>query len=227
MKLREEFGFHHHCDTLLRWRHRFLRFISPNPATCLTGIIQVDETYFRKCFKGHRTWADGGQIDGRPARKRGGASKRGLSREQVPVLTAIDSNSDIRQETLRDRKRVTIITAIRPWVKEQSVICSDGEAAYRSLAQASNCAYVRVQLKAKSNPAIEPRPDQRLPQELERPHQSGLPRRQHRISPALSWLGQAMHAGRRIRQSNRQRDAGVDPTCPTATVLAEPRGVAG
>lgn len=150
MKLREEFGFHHHCDTLLRWRHRFLRFISPNPAKCLTGIIQVDETYFRKCYKGHKTWADGGQIDGRPARKRGGASKRGLSREQVPVLTAIDSNSDICQETLRDRKRVTIITAMRPWVKEQSVICSDGEAAYRSIAQAANCAYVRVQLKAKS-----------------------------------------------------------------------------
>lgn len=75
---------------------------------------------------------------------------RGLSREQVPVLTAIDSNKDIRQESLSDRKRVTITTAMRPWIQDQSVICSDGESVYRSIAAASNCAYVRVKLKEKS-----------------------------------------------------------------------------
>lgn len=150
MNLREKFGFHHHCDTLLRWRHRFLQFVAPNPTTGLKGVIQADETYFRRCYKGHKTWARGGLIDGRLARKRGGASMRGLSREQVPVLTAIDSNRDIRQTPLSDRKRVTIMTAMRPWIQEQSVICSDGEEAYRSMALESNCAHVRVKLKEKS-----------------------------------------------------------------------------
>ena len=150
VKLREKFGFHHHCDTLLRWRHRFLRFVAPNPPSRLTGVIQVDETYFRKCYKGHKAWARGGLIDGRLARKRGGASKRGLSREQAPVLTAIDSNNDIFQEKLPDRKRVTITNVLRPWIQEQSVICSDGEGAYRSIASDANCAYVRVKLKTRS-----------------------------------------------------------------------------
>jgi len=151
-KLREDFGFAHHCDTLLRWRHRFLGFLQPNPPANLTGVIQVDETYFRKCYKGHREWVNGGKIDDRPARRRGGANKRGLSNEQVPVLTAIDSGNFICQQPLPNRKRATVTAVMRPWIQEQSVICSDGEPVYRSIAALSNCGYTKVKLKEK-NPA--------------------------------------------------------------------------
>tara|TARA_R110002020_G_scaffold58372_1_gene160009 strand:- start:597 stop:1595 length:999 start_codon:yes stop_codon:yes gene_type:complete len=148
--LRENFDFDHHVDTLLRWRHCFLAFISPNPGTRLSGVIQVDETYFRKSYKGHKRWFNGGQIDGRTARKRGGASKRGLSNEQVPVLTAMDTNNYICQQKLPDRKRTTITAAMRPWVQGQSVICSDGEPAYRSIATLTDCEHIRVKLKEKT-----------------------------------------------------------------------------
>ncbi len=148
--LREDYGFDHHVDTLLRWRHRFLAFVSANPEGRLNGVIQVDETYFRTSYKGHKTWLKGGQIDGRKARKRGGASLRGLSKEQVPVLTAIDSNNFIFQQRLPDRKRRTISATMRPWVEAQSVICSDGEPAYRSIAEMAECAHFRIKLRGKS-----------------------------------------------------------------------------
>ncbi len=146
-KLRENFGFDHPCDTLLRWRHRFLRFMEPNPTTSLAGVIQVDETYFRKCYKGHKDWVNGGEIDGRPARKRGGASKRGLSNEQVPVLTAIDSGNYIFQQALSNRRKSSIRNAMNHWVREQSVICSDGNSVYEDIAVTSNRGYVLVKLK--------------------------------------------------------------------------------
>lgn len=147
--LREEFGFDHHVDTLLRWRHRFLAFIAPNPKVTLSGVIQVDETYFRTSYKGHKTWFNGGQIDEREPRKRGGASKRGLSDEQVPVLTAMDTSNYICQEKLSNRRKTTITAALRPWVQEQSVICSDGEPAYQHIATLTSCEHIRVQLKKK------------------------------------------------------------------------------
>ena len=49
----------------------------------LKGIVEADETYVLESRKGARGL-------GRKARRRGGKAKRGLSREQVPVLMAAD-----------------------------------------------------------------------------------------------------------------------------------------
>ena len=75
------------CDvavsTAFRWRHRFLA-AARSDSEVLKGIVEADETYFLESRKGARGL-------GRKARRRGGkAKKRGLSREQVPVLMAAD-----------------------------------------------------------------------------------------------------------------------------------------
>jgi len=75
--------------TAFRWRHRLLdgvRYLQPG---ILRGLVEVDETYFRQSFKGSRHLPLG-----RKAKKRGmPAEKRGLSREQIPVLVARDRSS--------------------------------------------------------------------------------------------------------------------------------------
>jgi transposase-like protein len=72
-------------STAFRWRHRFLQAPAMDKPTKLKGIVEADETFILESFKGKRSGLP------RPARKRGGkAAKRGLSREQIPVLVARD-----------------------------------------------------------------------------------------------------------------------------------------
>jgi transposase-like protein len=58
-------------DTSFRWRHRFLQLPKQKKATAVSGIVEVDETYFLKSQKGAR------KIAGRKARKRGGKASGG------------------------------------------------------------------------------------------------------------------------------------------------------
>ena len=87
------------CDvavsTAFRWRHRFLA-AARSDSEVLKGIVEADETYVLESRKGARGL-------GRKARRRGGkAKKRGLSREQVPVLMA--SKNAIVQQTGAERR---------------------------------------------------------------------------------------------------------------------------
>ena len=68
------------------WRHRFLALPANLKARKESGIVETDETFFLRSYKGQR----GGLP--RRARKRGGrrAAKRGLSREQVLGLVIRD-----------------------------------------------------------------------------------------------------------------------------------------
>src|SRR3954447_14604224 len=73
------------ASTAFRWRHRFLQAPALDKPAKLTGIVEADETFILESFKGKRSDLP------RPARKRGGkAVKRGLSREQIPILVARD-----------------------------------------------------------------------------------------------------------------------------------------
>ena len=60
--------------TAFRWRHRFLSALNLDKPPCLSGIVEADETFILKSFKGKRRDLP------RASRKRGGkAAKRGLS----------------------------------------------------------------------------------------------------------------------------------------------------
>ena len=72
-----------HCATAFSGRHRGREGPEQRNPTVLGGIVEVDETYFLRSFKGPRAGLP------RPAKKRGmPAAQRGLSPEQIPVLTA-------------------------------------------------------------------------------------------------------------------------------------------
>ena len=80
-------------STAFRWRHRFLKAPRQAPDR-LRGIVEADETFVLESRKGER------KLDRKPRRRGGKARKRGLSREQVPVLVAADRTGETLSCTL-------------------------------------------------------------------------------------------------------------------------------
>lgn len=115
-------------STAFRWRHRFLRAIVSQQPRQVEGLLEVDETYFLYSRKGQR------KLD-RPARKRGGkAKKRGLSKEQVPVVVAIARGQPFTADQVLPRMTgPALVEVLRPVVKPDTIVCSDGNASYYAL----------------------------------------------------------------------------------------------
>jgi transposase-like protein len=128
--------------TAWRWRHRFLSVLSISPQPKLSGIIEVDEKYFPTSYKGSRGWKRGYPPEDRPPRYRGsGALKRGISGEQVPILTAVDRNRNHLNRVLGVRSVKAVLAAMSGALEPQSVICSDAFQGYQKLAEATGSAH--------------------------------------------------------------------------------------
>jgi transposase-like protein len=120
-------GSANHCGvattTAFRWRHRFLRAVQTGTAP-LRGIVEADETFILDSRKGERHLE-------RPARKRGGkAAKRGLSREQVPVLVAADRSGTTLSAVLPGVSAQTIQAVLEPAIDKDALLVTDGAAVY-------------------------------------------------------------------------------------------------
>jgi transposase-like protein len=114
--------------TAFRWRHRFLSLAKDAKAKTVSGIVEADETFFLKSFKGARKMS-------RAPRKRGGvARKRGASDEQVPVLVLRDRSGATTDAVLQNLKVTEIYRVLTPVVAKDTVLVSDGARAYASFA---------------------------------------------------------------------------------------------
>ncbi len=133
--IRAGIGVHH--VTAWRWRHRFLKVAITDNASTLSGVIEADETFFLRSFKGSRGWKRGMPPADRAARPRAwGAIKRGLSHEQVPVLTALDNSGGIYDRVLSSL--MDIEAAMTGRIAPGSVLCTDGHPAYVKVAAAAD-----------------------------------------------------------------------------------------
>jgi len=102
------------------WRHRFLTLPEAVMARHETGIVEADETYFLESFKGSRHLP-------RLPRKRGGrAAKRGLSREQIPVLVVRDRSGATAEAILPADNHREIEAVLGPLVDRDAILCTDG-----------------------------------------------------------------------------------------------------
>lgn len=129
-------------NTSFRWRHRFLRAPAGQKPARLAGIVEVDETYFLESFKGQRHVS-------RPVRKRGGhGAKRGLSPEQIPVLIARDRHGATTDEQLSRANAAEITTLLKPLLPSDTILCTDGAAAYRTAARALKLGHRALNLAA-------------------------------------------------------------------------------
>lgn len=108
------------ASTAFRWRHRFLGLPRGAKPAVLAGVAEIDETYVLESFKGSK-------VVGRKARKRGGrAAKRGLSREQIPVMVARDRSGSTTDYVLTDTHKAAVMAVLKPILPPDVVVCTDG-----------------------------------------------------------------------------------------------------
>jgi transposase-like protein len=137
-----------HLTTSFRWRHRFLEApVATREA--LAGVVEADETFFRRSHKGSRRWRRAeGPLERRPHRRGERASKRGLSAEQVPALIARDRAGHTADAVLPDLGAAAIAAALGPVIASDAVLCSDGAKAYAAFAAERGLHHEPVNLAA-------------------------------------------------------------------------------
>ncbi|WDE13536.1 IS1595 family transposase [Thalassomonas haliotis] len=112
-------------NTAFLWRHRFLHLLNIQSATCLSGIVEMDETLFRYSEKGSRHLT-------RKAHKRG-KDKAGRGRAKgdwVAVLVARDRQKQTFDKRLVSASGESLFHLLDAHIDKDSVICSDGFRSY-------------------------------------------------------------------------------------------------
>jgi transposase-like protein len=137
-------------DTAFRWRHRFLDSLDKMQPKLLQGLVEADETYFLESFKGQRSLPPG-----RKAKKRGTpAKKRGLSKEQIPVLVARErASGSTLTVKIAAADAVSISGALTPHLAKDAELFSDGASAYRVFAKKQGLT-LRVVPKSKKHKTV-------------------------------------------------------------------------
>jgi len=126
--------------TAFRWRHRFLSLAKASKAGAVSGIVEADETFFLRSFKGSR------QISRAPRKRGGKASKPGLSDEQVPVLVLRSRSGATADGVLESLKVAEFYRVLTPAVGKDTVLVSDGARAYASFAIENGMGYEALDL---------------------------------------------------------------------------------
>ncbi len=116
-------------STAFRWRHRFLRAVKSS-AVKLRGIVEADETFVLASRKGDCN------LDRKPRKRGGTASKRGLSDEQVPVLVAADRSGATVSAVLPSVSAAHIQAALEPVIGKDALLVTDGCTSYPPCAAA-------------------------------------------------------------------------------------------
>ncbi|MGV8892333.1 MAG: IS1595 family transposase [Burkholderiaceae bacterium] len=117
-------------DRAFRWRHTFLAYLQRQKPSGLTGVVEADETFFRRSFKGQRKALP------RTAKKRGGATKDAKEDENIPVLVALQRGTRTEHDVVLDgisKKEIT--EALRQALSTDVVLSTDGNASYRYAAK--------------------------------------------------------------------------------------------
>ncbi len=151
----ERIGLNH--VTVWRWRHRFLKAAATDNSAVLSGTIEADETFFVSSFKGDRGWVNGRPPENRTARPSAwSATKRGVSSDQVPVLTALDDAGEEHEVVLPSM--TAIEAALDGRIARGSVICPDGALDYLKAAVKAGAEHRRVVVQTIVPTAVEAYP---------------------------------------------------------------------
>jgi len=113
--------------TSFRWRHRFLKAIEGDQAPELTGIAELDETFFRESFKGQRKNLP------RPARKRGNDKKTEC--RKIPVMVARDRENQTVDAILENESADELCRHLNGRINIETVVCADASLAHEKLAR--------------------------------------------------------------------------------------------
>ncbi len=131
-----------HRNTAFRWRHRFLAWIKQDRPVLLQGITEADETYLLESQKGSRN------LERKPRKRGGRASKRGISNEQVCILIARDrSKQTLDFVTGKGPMTKTILTRhLKPSLDPDTLLISDSNPTYNAFCKAENITHQAINL---------------------------------------------------------------------------------
>ena len=134
--------------TAFRWRHRFLVAMEAEQPHMLSGVVEVDETFFLESFKGKRSNMP------RPAKTRGTPAKSpGLSKEQIPVIVARDRSTGATMTAkIASRSAKNIGAKLIPVLSKDTLLCSDGAKAYASIGKRIGITVKSIKASKKVNP---------------------------------------------------------------------------
>jgi transposase-like protein len=138
-------------STAFRWRHRFLRAAKTNQPSNLSGIVEADETFFRRSYKGSRQWKlKRPDAPARKPRHRATPSgKRGTPLdEKVPVLIVRDRNRITGDAILPDLTAPTIKAELIPMLAPDALLCTDASRSYGAIARDAGIRHEPVNIAA-------------------------------------------------------------------------------
>jgi transposase-like protein len=122
-----------HRNTAFRYRHLMMPLLERHQPGELAGVAEADEAFFKLSYKGQKRG-----LPRKPHKRGTPASKRGISREQVAVLTAISRGS--RNSFIAVLPSVPsaalVGAALGPLLRPDTVLCSDSASAYKTAGKA-------------------------------------------------------------------------------------------
>jgi transposase-like protein len=122
-----------HRNTAFRWRHIMLPRLEKHQPDELPGIAEMDDAFFRVSFKGRKHG-----MPREPYTRGSPATKRGISSEQIPVLTALSRGMRTCHITVLPPVPTTtsIADALDSVVTSDTVLCADSARYNRALGDA-------------------------------------------------------------------------------------------
>ena len=151
-KTAEKLGLSH--NAAFHMRHKVLMFLQAREKACptlLKGISELDETYVLESLKG-RKFPENAP---REPRKHGEkASQRGISNEQVCIMTGVERNGGPACTVTLNRAHPStgeIKTAFQGHIETGCVAFTDGLKGYRHLEEAVDCVIESVNRQEQKN----------------------------------------------------------------------------
>ncbi|WAH39271.1 IS1595 family transposase [Alicyclobacillus dauci] len=141
-------------STAFEWRHRILASLRTRTDLTITlnGIVEADETFFRKSYKGshfkNKMDPDARReaffkVFGRYPRRHGKeAHKRGRSKEQVPVLVLRDRTARTVSLVMPSMKTEEISRQLLPAIGSDTVLCTDAFRGYKTVCKNAGIKHV-------------------------------------------------------------------------------------
>jgi transposase-like protein len=121
-----------HRNTAFRLRHLMMPVLATQQPVELQGVAEADEAFFRRSYKGLKKG-----MPRKPHTRGSPASKRGISKEQVAVLTAVSRGSRGSHITVLPSvpSAASIEAALTSVMRPDTVLCSDSASAYKTAAK--------------------------------------------------------------------------------------------
>ena len=137
-----------HRTTAFRWRHRWLNVARETKAHQMAGVVEADETYHLKSYKGQKALLAASTA--RKPRRRGGVgATRGTSDDHTPILVLVNRHGEETDHVLAGRVNAENVKRAMPGtMAEDAVLCTDGSSTMRRAARDLGIEHHAVNMRA-------------------------------------------------------------------------------